>query len=124
MVRLHSAPGSYPNLDVRLCGLLFLSTPHSGSAAADWNSYLVELAQNVGKTRARTVTTLLGSFNDESRKTKEHFGLISPAPPYVCLGETRATKIKGSTVMVRQTRAVLCNSTSSFPPPPLFFYYN
>ncbi|KAI9904940.1 hypothetical protein N3K66_001469 [Trichothecium roseum] len=99
MVRLHSAPGSYPSLDVRLCGLLFLSTPHSGSAAADWNSYLVELAQNIGKTRARAVTTLLGSFNDESRKTKERFGLISPAPPYVCLGETRATKVKGSTVM-------------------------
>lgn len=109
MIQLHSFPDRFPGLCVGLCGLLFLSTPHSGATAADWNDYLVDIAQNIGKTRARTFTQLLGSFNNESRKTKERFGLINPTPPYVCLGETRKTRVLGSAKMVNAVPfGILC----------------
>ena len=103
MILLYFFPDRYPELNIRKFGLLFLSTPHSGAVMADWKEYLVDLAQQTGKVRARLLTNTLGSFNNDSRKTKEKFGLISPSLPYVCLGEVRKTEVKGYAKMVRRT---------------------
>jgi hypothetical protein len=92
MIELHQFPKKYDGLELRHCGLLFLSTPHSGAIAADWNDYLVELAGH-GGLRARDFTGVLGSFNNDSRRSKELFGKIQPPPPFVCLYETRKTKV-------------------------------
>jgi hypothetical protein len=94
MIELHQFPEKYDGLELRHCGLLFLSTPHSGATGADWNNYLIELAGH-GGIRARDFTELLGSFNNDSRRSKELFGKIKPAPPFVCLYETRKTKVAG-----------------------------
>src|SRR6266702_8758149 len=100
MIRLHQFPEQYDGLDLGHCGLLFLSTPHSGATVADWNDYLVELAGH-GGIRARDFTDLLSSFNNESRRSKELFGKIRPLPPFVCLYETRKTKVAGIAKLVR-----------------------
>ncbi|RYP11187.1 hypothetical protein DL764_000212 [Monosporascus ibericus] len=100
MIQLHDFPGRYQGLGVDQCGLLFLSTPHSGATAADWNDYMLELAEHIGKIRGRDFTQMLGSFNNESRKAKERFGLINPIPPYVCLGETRESSVRGYSKMI------------------------
>ncbi|KAI1502557.1 hypothetical protein F5X99DRAFT_158405 [Biscogniauxia marginata] len=100
MIQLHDFPDRYQGLSAGQCGLLFLSTPHSGATAADWNDYLVELAEHIGRVRGRDFTQILGSFNNESRKAKERFGLINPTPPYLCLGETRETSVRGYAKMI------------------------
>ncbi|RYP58303.1 hypothetical protein DL769_009023 [Monosporascus sp. CRB-8-3] len=100
MIQLHDFPGRYQGLGVDQCGLLFLSTPHSGATAADWNDYLLDLAERIGRVRGRDFTQMLGSFNNESKKAKERFGLIDPTPPYVCLGETRETSVRGYSKMI------------------------
>ncbi|KAI1389255.1 uncharacterized protein F4822DRAFT_442625 [Hypoxylon trugodes] len=100
MIQLHDFPNRYHGLSVKQCGLIFLSTPHSGAIAADWNEYLVELAERVGKVRGHDFAYMLGSFNRESRRAKERFKLINPTPPYLCLAETRETNIRGYARMI------------------------
>ena len=45
MIRLKGFPEKYPGLSLEQCGLLFLSTPHSGSFEANWNDVLLESAK-------------------------------------------------------------------------------
>ncbi|KAH8881986.1 hypothetical protein GQ53DRAFT_753979 [Thozetella sp. PMI_491] len=114
MIRLHQFPEEHHGLDLSLCGILFMSTPHSGAIAADWNDYLVEVASH-GGLRARDMTRLLGAFNNESRRSKELFGRIRPLPPFICLYETRKTQVAGLAKLVGPT-SHLCLVLPTCPP--------
>ncbi|OAA59720.1 hypothetical protein SPI_05918 [Niveomyces insectorum RCEF 264] len=95
MIRLGENPKQYPGLALEQCGLLFLSTPHSGTDEANWSDFLAELAKIGGVGRGRDFTQLLGAFNRESASAKERFGLLQPVPPFTCIYETQKTSIKG-----------------------------
>lgn len=99
MNRLHQFPQYYPGLAINNCGILFLSTPHSGTTIADWNSYLVELASH-GGLRSKQFTQWLSSFNNESRNSKERFAAIQPPVRFECLCETRKTIVAGVAKLV------------------------
>ncbi len=96
MIRLGETPRLYQGLSLERCGLLFLSTPHSGTEEANWNDLLVELAKLGGVGRGRDFTQLLGAFNRESVSAKERFGLLQPVPPFICVYETQKTSVKGT----------------------------
>jgi hypothetical protein len=102
MIRLSEVPGQYQGLKLERCGLLFLSTPHSGSLVANWNDLIVELAKIGGVSRGHDFKDLLSAFNQQSAAAKERFGLLEPVPPIKCLYETQYTSIKGVNRMVRR----------------------
>jgi hypothetical protein len=101
MIRLSEVPGHYQGLEMEKCGLLFLSTPHSGSLMANWNEFMIELAKIGGVSRGWDFTELLSAFNQQSAAAKERFGLLEPIPPIKCLYETQYTSIKGVNSRVR-----------------------
>jgi len=92
MIRLAQFPEEHRGLDLRQCGLLFLSTPHSGSNEASWNKYFRYLGDAFGL-RSDSFSNMLKTFNEQSVQSKEYFGTINPAPPFECLYETRITRI-------------------------------
>ncbi|KAK0642946.1 hypothetical protein B0T16DRAFT_174379 [Cercophora newfieldiana] len=94
MIELGREPSLYPGLSLRHCGLLFLSTPHSGVTLADWTRYLVQFGELAGM-RARDFTNMLESFNNSSRVSKRDFGRLPHVPPFECLYETRKMKVGG-----------------------------
>jgi hypothetical protein len=48
MVRLKVVRNKFPDWKLRQCGILFLSTPHSGSAQADWSNMSIMLGEVFG----------------------------------------------------------------------------
>jgi hypothetical protein len=95
MIRLNSYPHLFDGISLKNCGLLFLSTPHSGSTEADWNKYLVDVAELTFGVRSNAIVDSLRSFNPQSARSCEDFGNMSTQPPYDCFHETRATKVIG-----------------------------
>ncbi|KAK4186008.1 hypothetical protein QBC35DRAFT_516531 [Podospora australis] len=95
IVRLADNPELYPGLSLSHCGMLFHSTPHSGTDQENWSDLLTELAKIGGARRSRNFTHLLGSFNSESVRAKERFGLLNLVPPFTCVYETQKTMVKG-----------------------------
>ncbi|KAK4228612.1 hypothetical protein QBC38DRAFT_361571 [Podospora fimiseda] len=95
MIRLAETPQQYQGLSLASCGLLFLSTPHSGTDEGTWNDFLVELAKLSGAHHGRDFTKLLSAFNRESTDAKGRFGLLRPVPPFICVYETQRTLVKG-----------------------------
>jgi hypothetical protein len=94
MVRLPKAINC-PGIRLERCGLLFLSTPHTGCGSADWNQFLVALAVTIADVRQDTIN-LLRSFNPTSVWDKKDFEDLEPHPPIKCFAEGRTTKIKGT----------------------------
>ena len=94
MIRLneYSHKLEYKGVDLKLCGLLFFSTPHSGSTDADWNSFLVDIAQITLGVRLEILKSL-ESFNPLSAKAQEDFANIKHQPPFDAFYETQKTKI-------------------------------
>src|SRR5438034_5145027 len=90
MIRLPSADGQRIKLDQ--CGLLFLSTPHSGTTRADWNGFLVAVAETVAGVRPATLDQLK-SFNPASVWDQKDFLNLKPTPPFRCLAEGCKTHI-------------------------------
>jgi hypothetical protein len=99
MIKLGRDPDLFAGLALAQCGLLFLATPHSGAAMADWNPYLVQLSQLAGL-RAVEFTRILEAFNSNSVTAKEDFGRLRPVPPFICLHETRTTAVAGINKLV------------------------
>ena len=108
LVMLAQQPKGYPRLSHQNCGALFLSTPHSGSTAADWSGPLLGLAEWAFGLRQREVVERLQSFNDSGVASKEAFAQIHPQPPFECLCEGDRTLV-GKTykeVLLHQAFAV------------------
>ena len=123
MIRLQDTPNHYPGLSLERCGLLFLSTPHSGAIAANWNDVLIEFAKLFQVKRGREFTQLLSAFNSASTDAKERFGLLRSVPPFKCLYETQAMTVLGTKRVVRTPipnaalgRRLTYNTTRSSPP--------
>ncbi|KAH9211394.1 P-loop containing nucleoside triphosphate hydrolase protein [Leptodontidium sp. 2 PMI_412] len=94
MIRLDGYPHLYNGIKSNLCGLIFLSTPHSGSGEADWNKFLVNVVEVIGGVRADAIVNSLRSFNPLSARANEDFGNLKVSPPYECFYETRETKFR------------------------------
>jgi hypothetical protein len=94
MIRLndYSHKSEYTGMKLNLCGLLFLSTPHSGSTDADWNRFLVDIAQLALGVRPE-VLNILRSFNPCSAEEQEDFANMKHQPPFDAFYETQKTKI-------------------------------
>jgi hypothetical protein len=72
MIRLNdfSHKPEYQGLSLERCGLLFLSTPHSGTTEADWNDFLVGVAKITFGVRPEIISSLR-SFNLLSTESQE-----------------------------------------------------
>lgn len=96
MIRLneYSHMQEYQGISLKLCGLLFLSTPHSGALEADWNNVLVYLANLVWGVRPEVLDSLR-VFNPMSTESQEDFANMKSHMPFDNFYETRATKVGG-----------------------------
>lgn len=94
MIRLneYSHKSEYSGIDLKQCGLLFLSTPHSGAKDADWNTFLIDIAQTTWGVRPEVVNSLK-SFNPLSAEDQEDFANMKHHPPFDAFYETQKTKI-------------------------------
>jgi hypothetical protein len=101
MIRLDRFPMNYEEVKLKHCGLLFLSTPHSGSNEANWNRNLLDFLDSFLGNRSYDMANILRSFNEQSTESKEAFGTMSITPPFVCLYETRLTVGRGGKRHVR-----------------------
>lgn len=93
MIRLEKFPAE--GLKLEDCGLLFLSTPHSGTVQADWNDLWLLFGKGAGVSRGQVFTQLLSSFNQASVNAQEQFAALKPVPPVECLYETQNTSVAG-----------------------------
>jgi hypothetical protein len=75
------------------CGLLFLSTPHSGSRLADLDKYLFGVTGPLLRLRTDAIVHLLQTYSKESESSRKKFESLDPQPPFFCLSEGRRTKI-------------------------------
>lgn len=94
MIRLEKFPAE--GLKLENCGLLCLSTPHSGTVQADWNDLCLLFAKGAGVSRGQVFTQLLSSFNQASVNAQEQFAALKPVPPVECLYETQSTSGAGT----------------------------
>src|ERR1700709_1210069 len=83
MIRLHdySHKSEYQGLKLEYCGLLFLSTPHSGTTEADWNKFLVGIGKMTWGIRTELIDSLR-AFNPLSTASQEHFANMKIQPPF------------------------------------------
>lgn len=94
MIRLNEYDKpAYRGLSLRCCGLLFLSTPHSGSKEADWNEILKDIAQATWGIRSE-ILDHLRVFNPYSAESQDQFANLKPQPPFDAFHETLKTRIK------------------------------
>lgn len=88
----YGSQSEYRGVSLAKCGLLFLSTPHSGSLEADWNNFLINIAQLTLGVRKDIVKTL-GSFNPMSTESQRDFMNMDIMPPFDAFYETRMTSV-------------------------------
>jgi hypothetical protein len=95
MIRLNGYPRLFNGIRLNQCAIIFLATPHLGSDLADWNKYLVDLAELIGDVRADAIVSPLRSLNPLSVTANEDFGNMRVHVPYECYYETELTKVAG-----------------------------
>ncbi|KAI4131528.1 MAG: hypothetical protein LQ338_001162 [Usnochroma carphineum] len=95
MVRLDRHSRQFDGIELELCGLIFLSTPHSGTTEADWNGFLLILSEMVLGVRPREIVNELKSFNTSSVDSEEDFTAMSDVPPFHCFCEGDKTFVAG-----------------------------
>ncbi|KAF2188842.1 hypothetical protein K469DRAFT_72090 [Zopfia rhizophila CBS 207.26] len=76
----------------KLCGLVFLATPHRGSLEAEWSNFLVSVAQVMAGVRPEIVDELR-PFNPNSSSSIEDFFRLKPLPPFRCFSEGKKMRI-------------------------------
>lgn len=112
MVRLSMAPREFGGLTLKQCGLLFLSTPHSGTTGADWSDLLMNLSETTLGIRSHAIIDQLRSFNPSSVDSVKAFAGMESRPPFYCLCEGKKTMVAGRARMVIyprwQTLGILC----------------
>lgn len=96
MIRLGQFPDRYKSLPLSRCGALFLSSPHSGTSAADWNGPLLTIAELAFGVRHRDIVNKLKPFNDERVASKELFARFASGSPFYCLCEGSRTAVLGT----------------------------
>ncbi|RSL93145.1 hypothetical protein CEP52_013418 [Fusarium oligoseptatum] len=82
-------------INLSQCGLVFLATPHTGSALADWSNLTVAAAGIAAGVRPELVS-YLQSFNPASVWDQSDFLQLTPRPPFRCFAEGRKKLIKGT----------------------------
>ena len=94
MIRLneYSHKQEYQGISLKCCGLLFLSTPHSGATSADWNAFLVSIGRITFALRPEILKSL-ESFNPLSAEAQEDYVNMEHHPPFEAFYETQRTKI-------------------------------
>ena len=95
MVRLQTHPNKFDGLKLKHCGLLFLSTPHSGTTQADWNTFLMSVSELTIGVRSHAIVDQLRSFNPASVDSEDAFLAMERCPPMYCLVEGEKTKVAG-----------------------------
>jgi hypothetical protein len=105
MVRLnqYDHKQEYQGIKLSSCGLLFLSTPHSGSTQADWNDFLQATARLCG-VRSELVDSLK-SFNPQSTEGQEDFANLKIQLPFDAFYETNKTLVGTRHLEVRPKNA-------------------
>jgi hypothetical protein len=91
VIRLSERPGHYDGVSLKYCGLLFLSTPHSGSTLADQNETLVGWAGAAFRIRSDDIVNILRTASDVSAESRRKFENLSAKPPFFCLCEGKKT---------------------------------
>ncbi|KAF4498687.1 hypothetical protein FAGAP_5165 [Fusarium agapanthi] len=106
MAQLHP-PSNCQNIALSQCGIVFLATPHSGSAKADWSNFLVATAHTIGGVRPETVR-ILQAFNTASVWDTAAYFDLNPCPPFRCFAEGLKMRVKGTNQhIVTQASATL-----------------
>jgi pimeloyl-ACP methyl ester carboxylesterase len=100
MLRLNSFPDKFDGIKLEKCGLVFLSSPHSGSMEADWNDLLANLLESTIGLRSHDILDQLRPFNHLSVDSSEAFASMKVIPPFHCFVEGNRTKIAGKDRMV------------------------
>lgn len=101
MIRLNEYDKpEYRGVQLERCGLLFLSTPHSGTAEADWNTLLVGIASVSWGVRQEIIDSLR-AFNPTSSESQDQYTNMKIKPPFAALYETLKTKVGGFNRHVR-----------------------
>lgn len=101
MIRLNEYDKpEYRGVQLEHCGLLFLSTPHSGTTEADWNTLLLDIANVSWGVRTEIVDSLR-AFNPTSSESQDQYANMKVKPPFAALYETSKTKVKGFNRHVR-----------------------
>ena len=95
MIRLNTQPAKFDGVKLENCGLLFLSTPHSGTTQADWNELLLNLSEFLLGVRSNEIVHQLQSFNPSSVDSEEAFSTMKFQPPFHCFCEGEKTVLKG-----------------------------
>ena len=95
MIRLNTHPAKFDGVKLENCGLLFLSTPHSGTTQADWNELLLNLSDFVLGVRNLAIVHQLQSFNTSSVDSEEAFSTMKFQPPFHCFCEGEKTVLNG-----------------------------
>lgn len=95
MTRLKNHPKKFEGVKLDQCGLLFLSTPHSGTTQADWNEFLSSISELTIGVRSHEIVDQLRSFNPASVDSEDDFSAMERVPPMYCLVEGEKTKFAG-----------------------------
>ena len=95
MIRLNTQGGKFQKIKLENCGLLFLSTPHSGSQLADWNELLVNLSELAVGVRSHAIVDQLRSYNSSFVDSEEAFAAMKVLPPFHCFCEGEKTMVVG-----------------------------
>jgi len=95
MVITNNLAQKYKGITITNCGLLFLSTPHSGSREADYSKFLTNLLESLVGLRSNAIVKELQSFNASSVDDLEAFEHMSEVPPFACLCEGNTTNVPG-----------------------------
>lgn len=96
MIRLHHFPKNYDGIALGQCGLVFLSTPHSGTTKADWNQFLMNLSEMTLGVRSHAIVDELRSFNPSSVDSDEAFSSMPKVTPFHCFCEGNRTSVAGT----------------------------
>jgi hypothetical protein len=95
IILLNNFPNKFKGISIANCALLFLSTPHSGSAEADYPKFLTSVLESVAGLRSDAIVKELQSFNSSSVEDIEVFQHMANIPPFECLCEGTKTRILG-----------------------------
>lgn len=104
MIPLNTQPAKFDGVKLEDCGLLFLSTPHSGTTQADWNEFLLNLSELVLGVRGHEIIHQLQSFNTSSVDSEEAFSTMRVQPPFHCFCEGEKTMVGGKSRTVSRGR--------------------
>lgn len=104
MIRLHRQASQFEGIKLNMCGLVFLSTPHSGTTEADWNQFLLSISEITLGVRSHAIVDQLKSFNSSSVDSEEEFAAMSTVPPFHCFCEGEKTLIVGKYRTVSDTK--------------------